>query len=70
MSKYVISDPKNETYLNNIHLDILGSRMVGVNMVSKQCQTILTFSSKDDAQGVADRINKKSKEKVLVLELS
>jgi len=71
MTKYVVTDPKENTYLNNIHLDILGSRMVGVNMVEENCPSIIKFWDENDAQGVADRINKnaKLKKKVKVLEI-
>ncbi len=56
MTKYVVVNPKDNTCLNNIHIDKVGSRMVGINMVSEESPTVMLFSSVGDAQQLIDRV--------------
>lgn len=59
MVRYVVTNPKDNTCLNNIHIDKVGSRMVGINMVSENSPTVLLFSSEGDAQSLIDKIKSK-----------
>ena len=50
---------KRDSYLNNFRVDL--GRIVFVNFISKKSDTVIEFSSKDDAQRTADRIAKQRK---------
>ena len=58
--KYAIKEKgKRDSYLNNFRCDL--GRIVFVNFVSKKSDTVIEFSSKEDAQRTADRITKQRK---------
>ena len=58
--KYAIKEKgKRDSYLNNFRVDL--GRIVFVNFISKKSDTVIEFSSKDDAQRTADRIAKQRK---------
>lgn len=58
--KYAIREKgKRDSYLNNFRVDL--GRIVFVNFVSKNSETVIKFSSKDDAQRTAERIAKQRK---------
>ena len=58
--KYAIREKgKRDSYLNNFRVDL--GRIVFVNFISKKSDTVIEFSSKDDAQRTADRIAKQRK---------
>ena len=58
--KYAIREKgKRDSYLNNFRVDL--GRIVFVNFISKKSDTVIEFSSKEDAQRTADRIAKQRK---------
>ena len=50
---------KRDSYLNNFRVDL--GRIVFVNFISKKSDTVIEFSSKEDAQRTAERIAKQRK---------
>jgi len=50
---------KRDSYLNNGRVDL--GRIVFVNFISKKSDTVIEFSSKEDAQRTAERIAKQRK---------
>lgn len=50
---------KRDSYLNNFRCDL--GRIVFVNFVSKNSETVIKFSSREDAQKTAERIAKQRK---------
>lgn len=58
--KYAIREKdKRDSYLNNFRCDL--GRVVFVNFVSKKSETVIAFSSREDAERTADRIAKQRK---------
>lgn len=58
--KYAIREKgKRDSYLNNFRCDL--GRVVFVNFVSKKSETVIAFSSKEDAERTAERIAKQRK---------
>lgn len=58
--KYAIREKgKRDSYLNNFRVDL--GRIVFVNFVSKNSETVIKFSSREDAQRTAERIAKQRK---------
>lgn len=58
--KYAIREKgKRDSYLNNFRCDL--GRVVFVNFVSKKSETVIEFSSREDAERTADRIAKQRK---------
>lgn len=58
--KYAIREKgKRDSYLNNFRCDL--GRVVFVNFVSKKSETVIEFSSREDAERTAERIAKQRK---------
>ena len=58
--KYAIREKgKRDSYLNNFRVDL--GRIVFVNFISKKSDTVIKFSSIEDAQRTAERIAKQRK---------
>ena len=58
--KYAIREKgKRDSYLNNFRVDL--GRIVFVNFISKKSDTVIEFSSKEDAQSTSERIAKQRK---------
>lgn len=58
--KYAIREKgKRDSYLNNFRCDL--GRVVFANFVSKKSETVIMFSSKEDAERTAERIAKQRK---------
>ncbi len=58
--KYAIREKgKRDSYLNNFRCDL--GRVVFVNFINKNSETVIVFSSKEDAERTAERIAKQRK---------
>ena len=58
--KYAIREKgKRDSYLNNFRCDF--GRVVFVNFINKNSETVIVFSSKEDAERTAERIAKQRK---------